>query len=547
MLNFKIALAQVNPHLGAFAENAQRILEQVHRAQSQACDLVVFPEATLFGYHPMDLLERPGVVEAQMKELHRLEKRIPKNIGVFIGAIVPNSKKKGKAYFNAALFLQGGKKSKVFPKQLLPTYDIFDESRHIEPGLVKDNVFKFKGKKLLVTICEDIWAWSGPLSPASARYGENPLTQVKSKDVDLVINLSASPFTDEKLKMRQFVVKTTATHFKAPMVYVNMVGGQDEMIFDGGSYAVDSKGKILLQCQRFVEDFRILDLAEGQAQKGNLAHLPKPLVEQRRQAIVLGLRDFVHKTGFSKVHLGLSGGIDSAVVASLAVEALGPDNVVALTLPGPFTDPQGLQAAHQLAKNLKMACHEIPIEDTFQVKMTSLERAFGSIPFGLVQENLQARLRAVLLMAYSNHQGSLLLNTSNKSELAMGYSTLYGDLCGGLCPIGDLVKGEVLELAHYYNRDREVIPPFIIQRPPSAELAPGQKDEDSLPPYPQLDRAVEKLVEGYRSPKGALDQKVLRAMMASEFKRWQAPPILKLSGHSFGRGRRFPIAHKAIY
>ncbi len=549
MVPFKIALAQINPTLGAFLENSRLILRGVKRAHSEGCDLVVFPEASLFGYHPMDLLERQSIVEAQMKVLDSLQKQLPKGIGVFIGAIVPSGKKRGKAYYNAALFLQQGKKPRVFPKQLLPTYDVFDESRHIEPGETAKNIFSFKGKKLIVTICEDIWAWNSPYSPAYARYGQNPLAEIQSTDIDLVVNLSASPFTDEKLKARQFVVAQTARHFGAPMLYVNMVGGQDEMVFDGGSYAVDDKGRTLIQCRRFEEDFKVIDFSHLPKRSGKtgLDQLTEDLTEQRRQAIVLGLRDFVRKTGFQRVHLGLSGGVDSAVVACLAAEALGPESVAALTLPGPYTSEEGLAATHELAKRLGIGCYQLPIGDLFERQVEALDKLFGMGNFGLTHENLQARQRALFLMAYANKYHSLLLNTSNKSELAMGYSTLYGDLSGGICVIGDLLKREVYDLARLFQREGDLIPEFIIDRPPSAELAANQKDEDHLPPYSQLDGVVEKLVEGHSKARGTLDQQVLKAMMGSEFKRWQAPPILKLSSHSFGRGRRFPIAHRAYY
>ena len=538
----RIALAQINSTLGDFEANKTKILEYIARAEQRHCDLVVFPEAALMGYHPVDLLERPSVVNEQEKVLREIHKAVPKGMGVFVGAIVRNGSKKGKGFWNAAVFLERGKKPRVFAKQLLPTYDVFDESRHIEPGCVSDNILKFGGKKILVTICEDIWAWPLKSNPWYSSYGKNPLKAVKRGAVDLVVNLSASPFTQSKFENRRIVTRNTVAHFRTPMVYVNLVGAQDELIFDGGSFALDKKGKVVAQSVRFEEDLNVFDLED---MKGGTRELPTDPQELIRSALVLGIRDFLRKTGFTKVHLGLSGGIDSALVACLAADAVGPQNVTALFLPGPFSSKESYNWAKALAEKVGIRFLQLSIEGEYESIIRKLDKTLGGGAFGLMHENLQSRLRGLNLMAFSNHENSLLLGTTNKSEMAVGYGTLYGDLIGALMPIGDLLKTEVFALSRYYNAQGEVIPEGIISRPPSAELRPNQKDEDSLPPYDVLDPIVHRLVEGLSAPKNELEQRILDLMMKSEFKRWQSPPVLKVSDHAFGRGRRFPIAHRA--
>lgn len=538
----RIALAQINSVLGDFDANKNKILEYIARAEQRHCNVVVFPEAALMGYHPVDLLERPSIVEQQERALAEISKKIPKGMGVFVGAIVRNASKKGKGFWNAAVFLEKGKKPRVFAKQLLPTYDVFDESRHIEPGSVANNILKFGGKRILVTICEDIWAWPLKHNPWYSTYGKNPLQAVKSGAVDLVVNLSASPFTQSKFANRRAVTSNTVKYFKTPMVYVNLVGAQDELIFDGGSFALDRKGKVIAQSVRFEEDLNVVDLEE---MTGGTRELSTNNEELVRSALVLGIRDFLAKTGFKKVHLGLSGGVDSALVACLAADAVGPHNVTAVFLPGPFSSKESFVYAKALAENLGVRFIQFSIETEYASALRQLEKVLGESEFGVMNENLQARLRGLYLMAVSNRENSLLLGTTNKSEMAVGYGTLYGDLIGGLMPIGDLLKTEVFALSRYYNSQGEVIPEGIITRPPSAELRANQKDSDSLPEYEELDPVVHRLVEGLSAPKNALEQRVLDMMMKSEFKRWQSPPVLKVSDHAFGRGRRFPIAHRS--
>lgn len=500
---------------------------------------MVFPECALFGYHPVDLLEHPEIVKTQLKYLKFIERKMPDEIYALVGAMTLNPKKLGKPFMNSAVLIARKKQSKIFSKQLLPTYDVFDEGRHIEPGETGKNFFSIKGTRILVTICEDIWAWKQRGGQRYQSYGKNPLENLPKRKVDLVINLSASPFTPRKQKARQLVVKQTAKHFSCPVVYTNMIGAQDELIYDGGSFAVNKAGKVLAQASHFQEEISFIDL---QKQQGSRTPTVNSTEERLRQAIVLGIRDFVTKTGFSKVHLGVSGGVDSALVACLAVDALGPGNVSGYLLPGPHTSDLSNKLAIQLCENLSIEHKTLSIEDGFKTLSSELNKQLGPLEFSLVHENLQARIRGLFMMALSNLNGSLLLGTSNKSELAVGYSTLYGDLCAGLLPIGDLLKTQVYDLAAHYNSEYELIPKDIITRPPTAELRENQRDDDSLPPYETLDPIVKKLVEDLKPPKSDLEKKIYSMMMKSEFKRWQAAPILRLSNHAFGRGRRLPIA-----
>jgi NAD+ synthase (glutamine-hydrolysing) len=536
----RVALAQINSTLGDFAGNREKMVSFTKRALEKRCDLVVFPELSLMGYLPNDLLERASIVDLQLKEFEKLQKQLPAGIAVLCGLMTYTGLKVGKPYYNSAAFLEKGKKPKYFHKQLLPTYDVFDEARHIQNGSIADGFFKFKGKRILLTICEDIWGWTLPDHPTN--YLENPLGVLKKQKVDLVLNMSASPFTMTKSKDRRAVVGLTAKNFKTPMIYVNLVGGQDEVIFDGGSFAVDKTGREIARCISFDEDLNIVDLETGEGGFREQSDEPMELV---RQALVLGLRDYARKTGFQKLHLGLSGGIDSAVVACLAVDALGPSKVIGVTMPGPFNEKRSKTLSETLAKNLGIKIFDLPISSAYDAAVASFETAFGKKDFSVVNENMQSRLRGLFMMALANRENSMLLTTGNKSEYASGYSTLYGDMCGGLAPIGDLLKGEIYELAQHYNSQRELIPQEIIDRPPSAELRPNQKDQDSLPPYDELDASVRRLVEFQKPARTKTDKWLVEILAKTEFKRWQAAPILKISNHAFGRGRRMPIAHKA--
>lgn len=542
----RIALAQINATLGDFAGNKEKILSFITRAKEKKAELVIFPEASLFGYHPFDLLERDAIVKHQVKVLAELVKKIPEGIFILVGGFEKNNNKKGRPFYNTAFLCKKNKIIKTFHKELLPTGDVFDEARFIEKGSLKNNYFKIKGKFFFLTICEDIWAWGD--ENGRSLYLENPLKKIKKQKIDLVINMSASPFFTGKLKQREYVVKKTAQFFKAPVVYVNLVGAQDEIIYDGQSFLVDKNAIQKFICHAFEEELNVFDLdtlKDWSARSVKREKSKQSSIELLHKALVLGIRDFSAKTGLSKVHLGLSGGIDSAVVACLAVDALGANNVKLFALPTEFNKPESFDLAKSLAKNLYTDLETISIQPIFESIKKIIDQSFKIQDFGLVHENLQSRIRGLMLMAYSNKAGSLLLTTGNKSEYATGYTTLYGDMCGGLAVIGDLTKKQVYDLADHYNKQRELIPNQIITRAPSAELRPNQKDQDSLPAYGLLDKSVINIVEQGKSTVSKTDKWLVDMLMKSEFKRWQAPPILKVSKHSFGRGRRYPVAHKA--
>lgn len=534
----RIATAQINTHTANFEQNYQKIIEFAHKAKERHCDLVLFPELTLFGYWPSDLLERTELVKEQLSYIQKIKKNIPAGIGVLFGAVTLNPKNKGKFYYNSAVFLEKNKKEKIFCKELLPNYDVFEEVRHFEKGEIKNGLLKYKGKKLLITVCEDIWGWGDAW--VGTRYPKNPLEDLKKLKPDCILNISASPYSVGKSSRRKKVVAKTATYFKAPMVYVNQVGGQDEIIFDGGSFAVDGKGKVLSQSVFFEEDINVIDLTK---KEGGIRPQANE-TEKLRQALVLSIKDFCAKNGFKKIHFGSSGGIDSAVIACLACDALGPSRVTSIALPGPFSSQDSFDLALKLSQNLKCQFINVDINGIYRSAVEEFEVSLGLKEFGVAHENLQSRLRGTTLMSYANMTGGLLLTTGNKSEYAMGYSTLYGDMCGGLAPLGDLLKRQVYELAEHYNKEAEIIPWEIIKRAPTAELRENQKDQDSLPPYPVLDNLVEKFIVQCKPPKGEFEKDIFKRMMKAEFKRWQAAPIVRVSDHAFGTGRRYPITWK---
>lgn len=539
----RIALSQINSKLADFNYNKEKIIQEIQSLAEKKAELIVFPEAALFGYHPFDLLERKKLIKNQIHALKEILKHIPQNCYVLIGGFEPNSNKKGRPYFNSAFLCTHKKIVKVFRKELLPTGDVFDEARFIEKGDIKNNFFKIKNKTFYLTICEDIWAW-GNSDKEKSEYSSNPLLKVPQKKIDLIINMSASPFHLEKQKQRLFVTTKTAKLFKAPVLYVNLVGAQDEIIYDGRSFLIDKKGSVRFELSAFEEDQNVFNLNTFEVWSSrNSTKLSS--TEILRKALILGIKDFTDKTGLKKIHLGLSGGIDSALVACLAVDAVGPQNVALFALPTVYNSTESYDVATQLAKNIGVSLQSIPIQPIFENIQKSLKEHLDIKQFSVVHENLQSRIRGLLMMAVSNHTGSLLLTTGNKTELACGYATLYGDMCGGLAPIGDLTKKQVYELCRSYNKEYEVIPTFIINRPPSAELRPNQKDQDSLPEYDVLDKAVTQLVEKKSSVTTKTEKWLYPVLMRNEFKRWQAPPVLKVTAHSFGRGRRYPIAHAA--
>ena len=548
----RIALAQINSSLGDFKANAQKILDFSRRAKEKRADLVIFPEMALFGYPPGDMLERADFVGAQLKVLEGLVSKIPPQITVIFGAVVKNKsaqKRGGKPYHNAAVVARRGKSTQFFAKQLLPSYDVFEDTRFFEPGVKTGIVTVPNIGNVAVTICEDMWAnfarESGSVyarDPILNTYSKDPLRALKK--ISLVVNISASPFSLAKVKNRMFTAREHVRRLKVPFAYVNQIGGQDEIIFDGRSFVLDKDGTEIVQAASCEEDLVIIDLKKRRSE-----FRPKEQNKQGqiREALVLGLRDFLKKTTQKFVHLGLSGGIDSSLVAAIAVDALGAANVTGILLPGPFSSEGSVTHALELAKNLKIKTESFSISESYHLFQKSVLAIVAAAPrknIEIMNQNIQSRFRALVLMSYANATNSMLLTTANKSELAAGFGTMYGDLCGGLAPIGDLLKNEVYELSKYYNSEKNIIPSAVLTKAPSAELAPDQKDSDSLPPYDQLDSAVQKLVEGKFKASSVVEKSAFAMILKSEWKRWQTPPVLKVKERSFGKGRHMPIAGK---
>ncbi len=537
----RIALAQINPVLGAFKSNSKKIVEFTKRAHQKHAQLVVFSEMSLYGYPATDSLELSDLVQKQLNEITKISSQMPPGITAIIGVVVKNSqasKQGGKTYMNAAAILCRGAKPRFIIKRLLPSYDVFDETRFFEAG-DESGVVQISGiGRVAVSICEDMWA--DLFENKNKVYKIDPFR--KYKGVDLLVNISASPFSKTHMAMRIKKARSHAKKIRAPFVYVNQVGGQDELIFDGGSFILDKKGQMIVQAALFEEDLVISDMTRERSEYRPPETDPDEIL---RKALVLGLRDFVKKTNNTHVHLGISGGIDSSVAAALAVDALGPSHVTGFILPGPYNSSESVKDALLLAENLGIKTQQISISELYEKSRKTVGgflTADSSDSVSITEQNIQARLRGMILMAYSNSAKSLLLTTVNKSELAVGYGTLYGDLCGGIAPLADLTKKEVYALARHYNKGREIIPLSSIKKAPSAELAPGQTDQDTLPPYPLLDKAVINIVERKQSPKGKVEKWLREKLFKSEFKRWQSAPVLRVSDHAFGRGRRMPIA-----
>lgn len=542
----KIGLAQLNIHVGNFKANTEKIIDALKNAEAQGAELVVYSELSICGYPSRDFLEFEDYINKCKEALDEIAHHTHKT-AVLIGAPSRNPQVQGKDLFNSAWFLYEGEVKHITHKTLLPTYDVFDESRYFESN-TSFELFEFKGKKLAITICEDIWN----VGNDNPLYVTCPMDELVKLKPDIMLNLSASPFSYVQYEERMKVVKANCLRYSLPMVYVNQVGAQTELIFDGGSVVVDRDGVTLAQLDFFKEEVRVLDI-DHRPQTSNDG---QPTTDNQQQttalihdALVLGIRDYFAKLGFNKAILGLSGGIDSALVLALAVEALGKDNVLSVLLPSAFSTEHSVDDSLKIVANLGSAHEIIPIEEPFQSYLHTLKPFFKEMPFNVAEENLQARVRGTLLMAMSNKFGYILLNTTNKSEAAVGYGTLYGDMCGGLAVLGDVYKTQVYELAHYINRNGEVIPGNIITKAPSAELRPGQKDSDSLPDYDILDKVLYQYIEKRQGPKEliaagfepALVNRVLRMVNMNEWKRFQAPPILRVSPKAFGMGRRMPI------
>ena len=543
----KIALAQFNPTIGDFPGNAARILDLAEQAKQRGADLAVFTELCLCGYPPQDLLERPSFLDRNIDELKALAAKVPLPALVGYAGRVKNGA--GKSVANKAALLCGGRVVFEQSKMLLPTYDVFDESRYFQPA-EKQMVYSFKDEKLGITICEDVW--NDPNFWPTRLYERDPVVELSKQGTSVLLNISASPYTIDKRNLRIDMLRAIAMKQKLPIVYVNQVGGDDNLIFDGASMAIAADGRIAAQALAFKEDLVLFDTATGQ---GEIHEQPRTEIAYAYEALLTGTADYVRKCGFKKVLIGLSGGIDSAVVACIAVDALGAQNVLGVSMPGPFSSEGSRKDAATLAKNLGIEFITLPISNVFEEYKKTLAPAFGGRPADVTEENIQARIRGNYLMALSNKFGSMVLSTGNKSELAVGYCTLYGDMAGGLAVISDVPKLMVYELANWLNRERELIPLSTIEKPPSAELRPDQKDEDSLPPYDVLDRILKAYIEDLHSPQEiadhyGFDAKLVRDIATlvdrNEYKRKQAAPGLKITSRAFGFGRPFPIAQKFI-
>ena len=541
----KVACAQINPTIGDFTGNCDKVLSFSEKARAAGCALAVFPELCLCGYPPMDLLEYDLFVEENLKALRRVQAGAPKGIGIVVGYVDRNTSRSGKALQNAASLIADGSILHTQAKTLLPTYDVFDEARWFEPAQVR-TVVPFAGERLGIAICEDVW-WQSEPAPG-LRYPVDPVAELLDAGATLILCPSASPFHAGMPRIRLDLLSSIGKTSGVPVIYVNTVGANDSIVFDGQSMATSAEGKLIFLGAAFEEELAVVDTSAPHSEVA----LPGNAIDQIEGALVLGIRDYVRKCGFDRVHLGLSGGIDSALVAVLAVTALGPERVDVFGLPSRYSSEGSVTDARALSTNLGLTLKLLEIEDIFGSFLHTLDPVFAGRAPDIAEENLQARIRGTLLMAWSNKFGSLLLATGNKSELATGYCTLYGDMSGGLAVIGDLLKVQVYALARSINSRTRLIPESIIAKAPSAELRPDQKDQDSLPPYETLDAILEKyLVENESAEEiaacgfdAALVRSVVTMVEKAEYKRRQAPPVLKVSPKAFGTGRRIPIARK---
>ena len=571
----KIALAQQNYHIGNFELNTQKILEAIDRALAASADLVVFSELCICGYPPRDFLEFSDFINECDLAIEKIKEKTDK-IGVIVGCPVRNPRKEGKDLFNAALLIYKREIVHASYKTLLPTYDVFDEYRYFEPAW-SWNVAEFEGSRIALTVCEDLWNLSdNPL------YRSAPMEQLIKQRPEIMINISASPFDYDHDDDRKEVLRANVNRYKVPLIYCNTVGSQTEIVFDGGSLVFDKAGNITKELKYFEEDFALIDTnaispAAQQQSRVSLQDLQQLDKEMRvakvsdpdkiidyltnrdniaeiSQALVMGIKDYFSKMGFSKAIIGSSGGIDSAVTIALASKALGAENVRAVLMPSQYSTDHSVSDAERLSKNLGNPYDIVAIKDVYDAFLKALSPVFKDSPFGIAEENIQSRTRGNLLMAIANKFGYILLNTSNKSELATGYGTLYGDMAGGLGVLGDLYKMQVYALAEYINRDKEIIPKNIITKAPSAELRPGQKDTDSLPDYSVLDKILYQYIEKRKGPKELIQMglneqvvaKTLKLVNTNEYKRNQFCPIIRVSSKAFGVGRRMPIVGKYL-
>ncbi len=542
----RIALAQINPTVGDFQGNSAKIIDYALRARSVGVDLVLFPELSVCGYPPRDLVERTWFVERNRCAAEEIAQKTA-GISVICGLVTPAKAATGKSVLNSAALLRDGQIAAIQSKRLLPTYDVFDEVRNFAPA-DKQELMSIGGISCALTICEDAWNdknfWDRRL------YGIDPVEDLVGAGGKVLLNISASPFYLQKRELRHDMLAAIAKHYRIPVAMVNQVGGNDSLVFDGSSLAVGPAGRVIAQAKSFEEDIVCFDT---DFLSGDIHDRDEGVEASAYAALVLGTRDYVRKCGFRKVVLGLSGGIDSALTAAIAVDALGRENVTGIGLPGPYSSAGSIDDAATLARNLGIRFEIIPIGGVFDSYLQSLQPAFANLQRDVTEENIQARIRGSLLMAMSNKFGALVLTTGNKSELGVGYCTLYGDMCGGLAVISDVPKTLVYRLARYVNSRSPVIPESTLEKPPSAELRPDQKDSDSLPPYEVLDPILEAYVEDNQSPEAiassygfdlALVRKVAQMVDRNEYKRQQSAPGLKISPKAFGFGRRYPIAAK---
>jgi NAD+ synthase (glutamine-hydrolysing) len=557
----KIAIAQLNPTIGDLDGNAQKILDAAHRASREGVRLLLTPELSLCGYPPRDLLLDLSFVQTMMDKLSNLAQQIPSGLAVLVGTVELNGRSQqdgGKPLFNSVALLENGQVRQIFHKRLLPTYDVFDEDRYFEPGnqpnhfvLDLDSASVHVG----VTICEDLWNdeefWG------KRTYDLNPIVDLAKAGVDFTVNLSASPFTVGKQRLREGMLQHGAKRFHQPMIYANQVGGNDDLIFDGRSVACDRSGNLVARARGFEEDWLVVEY--NSETRDFLPGLVMPDVESEEaeiySALVLGVRDYARKCGFSKIVLGLSGGIDSSLVAAISASALGADHVLGILMPSPYSSDHSVDDAIALAQNLGIQTQTLPIGTLMESYDHTLDQLFAGTPFGLAEENLQSRIRGTLLMAVSNKFGHLLVSTGNKSEVAVGYCTLYGDMNGGLAAIADVPKTKVYAICEWLNQqENRPIPPNVLTKAPSAELRPGQKDQDSLPSYDVLDDILDRLIHHHQTigqvVKAGHDadtvERVAKLVKIAEFKRKQSPPGLKVTDRAFGTGWRMPIASRWI-
>jgi NAD+ synthetase len=547
----KIAIAQIDPKVGDIAGNALKIEDYARRAQALGADLAVFPELALTGYPPLDLVEKKAFIDENLRALDRLA-ALGLKTALAVGFVDRNPAPKGKALLNSIALLHGGRVAARRAKSLLPTYDIFDEARYFEPAS-ENRPVRFMGELLGLTVCEDIWAETD-LLPSRLLYRNNPVRTLRAAKASIVVNISASPFYRGKGARRRAILSKLARSMKAPIVYVNQAGANDELIFDGNSFALLPGGGVAAHAAAFGEDLLLADTTARSAARPSAAR--QEGIAEIRAALTLGIRDYFRKMGFSKAVLGLSGGIDSAVVAALAADALGPENVTGVLMPSEYTSSRSNADALRTARNLGIATRTVPIKNIYNAFLKELSAGDPRGEVSLTMQNLQSRTRGSILMALANSNNWLALTTGNKSEIAVGYCTLYGDTAGAIAPIADLFKTEVYRLAAQFNSGgREVIPPSVIKRPPTAELKPGQKDQDDLPPYADLDEIIRLYMEENRGPaeivrrgfRKDLVLSVLRRVEANEYKRKQLPIGLKVTEKSFGYGRKMPIVKSLGY